>query len=136
MQRSAGPSTEIVQPSDSSPSNAATDGRIFLTSTTPGVGSSDTKERGTRASTGQTAEGATERASKDQSESRKVQWSSETINNEDMGKKKSKICCIYRKPHCPDDSSDEESTDSDGKNAYEKQPKYKSCQDDKHHCCL
>ncbi|WWC89198.1 uncharacterized protein L201_004116 [Kwoniella dendrophila CBS 6074] len=43
----------------------------------------------------------------------KVVWSDETVDNEGMGKKKSKICCIYHKPKAFDESSDESSCSSD-----------------------
>ncbi|ORX43152.1 hypothetical protein BCR36DRAFT_415776 [Piromyces finnis] len=59
---------------------------------------------------------------------RHVRWTNETIDNENMGKKKSKICCIYFKPRNFDDSSSESSSSSDDDNkpnAYERQPKYK-----------
>ncbi|CAG9767628.1 unnamed protein product [Ceutorhynchus assimilis] len=43
---------------------------------------------------------------------RKVQWSTETVDNENMGKKKSKCCCIFNKPlkfgESSSDSSDDE----------------------------
>ena len=59
-----------------------------------------------------------------------VQWQPGTIDNENMGKKKSKICCIYNKPHTLDSSS---SSDDDcchdhgnAKNAnrYDRYPKH------------
>lgn len=40
-----------------------------------------------------------------------VVWSDDVIDNEGMGKKKSKICCIYHKPKSFDESSDESSSD-------------------------
>ena len=40
-----------------------------------------------------------------------VRWSSETVDNEHMNKKKSKKCCIYHKPRTFGEWSD---TDSDG----------------------
>lgn len=40
-------------------------------------------------------------------EDRKVVWSEETVDNEDMGKKKSKCCCIYKKPTVFGESSSE-----------------------------
>ncbi|ORY11373.1 hypothetical protein LY90DRAFT_677887 [Neocallimastix californiae] len=59
---------------------------------------------------------------------RHVRWTNETIDNENMGKKKSKICCIYHKQRLFDESSSESSSDSDSDdnmpNAYERQPKY------------
>ncbi|TIA74035.1 hypothetical protein E3P92_01451 [Wallemia ichthyophaga] len=36
-----------------------------------------------------------------------VRWEQGTVDNEHMGKKKSKICCIYHKPKRFDESSDE-----------------------------
>lgn len=82
-------------------------------------------------------------------EDRRVRWDQGVIDNEGMGKKKSKVCCIYHRPRAYDessseeDSSDESSDDSDDsgscggghhnhhihgkktvrKNAYEKMPK-------------
>ena len=46
-------------------------------------------------------------------EQRHVSWSEETVDNEFMGKKKSKKCCIYRKPRQWDESSSDESNSSD-----------------------
>ncbi|GMK55227.1 hypothetical protein CspeluHIS016_0202830 [Cutaneotrichosporon spelunceum] len=37
----------------------------------------------------------------------RVVWTSDTVDNEGMGKKKSKICCIYHKPRAFDESSSE-----------------------------
>ncbi|EJU04903.1 hypothetical protein DACRYDRAFT_47027 [Dacryopinax primogenitus] len=42
-----------------------------------------------------------------------VVWSEDVIDNEGMGRKKSKICCIYHKPKPFDESSSEESDSSD-----------------------
>ncbi|KAL1920491.1 uncharacterized protein VTP21DRAFT_868 [Calcarisporiella thermophila] len=78
---------------------------------------------------------------------RKVKWSEDVVDNEHLGKKKSKICCIYRRPHAFDESSEDESSGSDSDhdcdghghghhhnhkrtprssspNAYERQPRY------------
>ncbi|WVR06932.1 hypothetical protein IAU60_003968 [Kwoniella sp. DSM 27419] len=41
----------------------------------------------------------------------RVVWSDETVDNEGMDKKKSKICCIYHKPRAFDESSSDESSD-------------------------
>lgn len=38
-----------------------------------------------------------------------VDWQEGTVDNENMGKKKSKKCCIFRKPKPFDQSSDESS---------------------------
>ncbi|KZT23269.1 hypothetical protein NEOLEDRAFT_1136574 [Neolentinus lepideus HHB14362 ss-1] len=44
----------------------------------------------------------------------RVRWTDDVVDNEHMGKKKSKICCIYHKPRKFDESSSEESSsDSD-----------------------
>ncbi|RIB11033.1 phosphatase inhibitor-domain-containing protein [Gigaspora rosea] len=84
---------------------------------------------------------------------RKVKWDENVVDNEGMGKKKSKICCIYHRPKSFDESSDEDSSscsddsdhddhDNEGENshhshnhhrkkrsgspnAYERQPQYK-----------
>ncbi|GAA5821015.1 hypothetical protein JCM11251_001921 [Rhodosporidiobolus azoricus] len=42
----------------------------------------------------------------------RVQWTEETVDNETLGRKKSKICCIYHKPKAFDESSDESSGSS------------------------
>ncbi|OZJ02629.1 hypothetical protein BZG36_03842 [Bifiguratus adelaidae] len=85
---------------------------------------------------------------------RQIQWAENVVDNEGMGKKKSKICCIYHKSHAIGESSDEStcsSSDSESEsgsdkdaargrdkgkrrrkrdprqvspNAYERQPKY------------
>ncbi|CAE8610593.1 unnamed protein product [Polarella glacialis] len=45
-----------------------------------------------------------------------VQWTEDTIDNEHMGKKKSKKCCIYTKPRAFGESSSEsEGSDDDGR---------------------
>ncbi|CAD5228690.1 unnamed protein product [Bursaphelenchus okinawaensis] len=41
----------------------------------------------------------------------RVRWAQDTVDNEFMGKKKSKCCCIYKKPKKWDESSDEEDSD-------------------------
>uniref|UniRef100_A0A8R1HQC8 E3 ubiquitin-protein ligase PPP1R11 n=1 Tax=Caenorhabditis japonica TaxID=281687 RepID=A0A8R1HQC8_CAEJA len=45
------------------------------------------------------------------SERRHVVWATETVDNEGMGKKKSKCCCIYKKPKNWQDSSSDEDSD-------------------------
>ncbi|CAG8525484.1 9901_t:CDS:2 [Ambispora gerdemannii] len=87
-------------------------------------------------------------------ENRNVQWEDDVVDNEKLGKKKSKVCCIYHKPRAFDESSSESSSSdssedeegsnhnhhhhhhrsnkrssrdrSDSPNAYERQPQYKS----------
>lgn len=38
---------------------------------------------------------------------KKVQWTAKTVDNEHMNKKKSKCCCIYKKPKTFGESSSE-----------------------------
>lgn len=42
---------------------------------------------------------------------KKVQWTEKTVDNEHMGKKKSKCCCIYVKPKEFGESSSESESD-------------------------
>ncbi|EPZ35558.1 hypothetical protein ROZALSC1DRAFT_29637 [Rozella allomycis CSF55] len=62
-------------------------------------------------------------------DSRRVVFASDTVDNEHLNRKKSKICCIYHKSHKDGDcSSSDTSSESDlsdsGPNAYERQPKH------------
>lgn len=44
---------------------------------------------------------------------RRIQWATSVIDNEGLGRKKSKVCCIYHKPRAVgESSSDESSSDS------------------------
>ncbi|OAW00115.1 hypothetical protein PTTG_05953 [Puccinia triticina 1-1 BBBD Race 1] len=44
----------------------------------------------------------------------RVQWQENVVDNEGLGRKKSKVCCIYNKPKAFDESSDEsDHSDSD-----------------------
>lgn len=45
-------------------------------------------------------------------ERRRIQWAEDVVDNEGMGKKSSKVCCIYHKPRAADESSDDDSSDS------------------------
>lgn len=66
----------------------------------------------------------------------RVRWTEETVDNEHMNKKKTKICCIFHPQQdfdheCSEssDSSESDASDNEGErpsspNAYEKQPKY------------
>lgn len=40
----------------------------------------------------------------------RVQWAEDVVDNEHMGKKSSKVCCIYHAPKPIDESSDESSS--------------------------
>ncbi|OMJ67423.1 hypothetical protein SteCoe_35420 [Stentor coeruleus] len=53
-------------------------------------------------------------------EKKNVKFSEDTIDNEEMNKKKSNICCIYRRKDCSSESSGDEDV-----NDYERQPRYK-----------
>lgn len=64
----------------------------------------------------------------------RVQWTEDVIDNENMGKKKLKICCIFHPNrefdddhNCEEDlslSSDDSENEEGKPNAYERQPKY------------
>ncbi|TGZ85024.1 hypothetical protein EX30DRAFT_368143 [Ascodesmis nigricans] len=45
-------------------------------------------------------------------EDRRVKWDEGVVDNEGMGKKSSKVCCIYHRPRAYDESSDSDSSDS------------------------
>ncbi|KAF1814405.1 hypothetical protein P152DRAFT_270485 [Eremomyces bilateralis CBS 781.70] len=47
-----------------------------------------------------------------QRESRHIQWAEDVVDNEGMGKKSSKVCCIYHKPREVGESSSEDTSDS------------------------
>ena len=51
------------------------------------------------------------RAERDQR--RHIQWAEDVVDNEGMGKKSSKVCCIYNKPHEPGDSDSDSDSSSD-----------------------
>ncbi|RUP43492.1 phosphatase inhibitor-domain-containing protein [Jimgerdemannia flammicorona] len=44
---------------------------------------------------------------------RKIKWDEKVVDNEGMGRKKSKVCCIFHKARAVGESSDESSDDSD-----------------------
>ncbi|KAM0516712.1 hypothetical protein ACHAPE_005346 [Trichoderma viride] len=46
------------------------------------------------------------------SNGRSVQWAEGVVDNEGLGRKSSKVCCIYHRPKKVDESSDESSSDS------------------------
>lgn len=43
---------------------------------------------------------------------RGIRWAEDVVDNEGMGKKSSKVCCIYHKPHEPGDSDSDSSSPS------------------------
>jgi len=46
-------------------------------------------------------------------EKKKLKWTEETVDNEGLGKKKSKCCCQYKKPRKDLEESSSESEDED-----------------------
>ena len=52
---------------------------------------------------------------KPEKERRKVQWTSETVDNEHLGRKKSKCCCVFvkKRPFGQSDSEDSDEGDCD-----------------------
>ncbi|KAF9449437.1 hypothetical protein P691DRAFT_667502 [Macrolepiota fuliginosa MF-IS2] len=63
----------------------------------------------------------------------RVAWDDDVVDNEHMGKKKSKICCIYHKPRPFDESSsDESSSDSDSDSSCGGNDAHSSDQGDHH----
>ncbi|KFA66663.1 hypothetical protein S40285_03030 [Stachybotrys chlorohalonatus IBT 40285] len=50
--------------------------------------------------------------SQDTSNGRSVQWADDVVDNEGLGRKSSKVCCIYHRPKAVGESSDESSSDS------------------------
>ncbi|MCJ1414599.1 hypothetical protein MMC32_000926 [Xylographa parallela] len=44
---------------------------------------------------------------------RGIRWAEDVVDNEGLGRKSSKVCCIYHKPHPVGESSSESSSDDD-----------------------
>jgi len=55
---------------------------------------------------------ATLRLRAEPEDSQRVRWAEDVVDNEGMGKKSSKVCCIYHKPHEPGDSGSESGSSS------------------------
>ncbi|KAF2273205.1 uncharacterized protein EI97DRAFT_452506 [Westerdykella ornata] len=55
-------------------------------------------------------------------EQRHIQWAEDVVDNEGMGKKSSKVCCIYHKPREVGESSDESSSDSSSDSDSDSEP--------------
>ncbi|EPS43222.1 hypothetical protein H072_2793 [Dactylellina haptotyla CBS 200.50] len=79
-----------------------------------------------------------------QTERRRVAWTEEVVDNEGLGRKKTKICCIYNKPRDFGESSSEESesSSSDEDNEPEKTKRDVSAKgnnethlENRHHTC-
>ncbi|KAJ5951449.1 uncharacterized protein N7479_009862 [Penicillium vulpinum] len=58
------------------------------------------------------AEEAPTDTSEETSSSRRIRWSDDVVDNEGMGRKSSKVCCIYHKARPVGESSSEESSSS------------------------
>ncbi|KAJ2682007.1 hypothetical protein IWW39_006164 [Coemansia spiralis] len=70
----------------------------------------------------------------------RVQWAEDTVDNEHLNRKKSKVCCIFRRQRQFDESDSDESCGSgsssggeDSPNEYERMPKARS-RKHKHRC--
>jgi protein phosphatase 1 regulatory subunit 11 len=61
---------------------------------------------------GPSAPSGTLRLRAEPSERRGIRWAEDVVDNEGMGKKSSKVCCIYHKPHEPGDSDSDSSSSS------------------------
>ncbi|KAF3037570.1 hypothetical protein E8E11_000851 [Didymella keratinophila] len=55
-------------------------------------------------------------------ERRHIQWAEDVVDNEGMGKKSSKVCCIYHAPREAGESSDESSSDSSSDDDSDSEP--------------
>merc|ERR1711970_376940 len=53
----------------------------------------------------------------------RVSFTQDTVDNEGMGKKSSKVCCIYKKPKAFGESSSESDSSDDDVSPYERKPK-------------
>jgi len=51
---------------------------------------------------------------KGSAEKKKILWTEDTVDNEGLGKKKSKCCCQYKKPRATLDESSGDESDEDG----------------------
>ncbi|ORY03946.1 phosphatase inhibitor-domain-containing protein [Clohesyomyces aquaticus] len=55
-------------------------------------------------------------------ETRHIQWAEDVIDNEGMGKKSSKVCCIYHKPRAVGESDSDSSSDSSSDSDSDSEP--------------
>jgi len=53
---------------------------------------------------------------------RRIQWAEDVVDNEGMGKKSSKVCCIYHKPREAGDASSDESSSSSSSDESDGEP--------------
>ncbi|KAL1304617.1 hypothetical protein AAFC00_003584 [Neodothiora populina] len=63
-----------------------------------------------------------EPATPEPTERRRIQWAEDVIDNEGMGKKSSKVCCIYHKPREAGESSSDSSDSSDSSSDSDSEP--------------
>ncbi|KAL1980202.1 hypothetical protein VTN96DRAFT_4468 [Rasamsonia emersonii] len=74
-------------------------------------GTSSTVVRGTLRLRGESVTDSTQNT--ERPPTRHIRWREDVVNNEGMGKKSSKVCCIYHKPRPVGESSSESSSSSD-----------------------
>ncbi|KAI9370952.1 phosphatase inhibitor-domain-containing protein [Aspergillus egyptiacus] len=79
-------------------------------------------------------------ASRDQTPTRHIRWSEDVVDNEGMGKKSSKVCCIYHKTRPvgessseSESSSDPDSSDSDSDPGAERSRSRRNCRQPHNH---
>lgn len=53
---------------------------------------------------------------KEKDKAKKIKWTEDTVDNEGLGKKKSKCCCQYKKPRANLDESSDSSSDDECSN--------------------
>ena len=85
--------------------------RALRTSTRASTSGSQTITA-TETPAGPSTPSATLRLRAEPEESQRVRWAEDVVDNEGMGKKSSKVCCIYHKPHAPGDSGSESDSSS------------------------
>ncbi|KAJ5772809.1 hypothetical protein N7457_007705 [Penicillium paradoxum] len=77
------------------------------------------------------AEEAPPDTSEETSSSRRIRWSEDVVDNEGMGKKSSKVCCIYHKARPVGESSSEESSSSSSDNDSDSEDDWHSARADR-----
>ena len=92
-------------------SNQAQISRALRTSTQAAPSTSGSQTI-TETPAGPSTPSATLRLRAEPEESQRVRWAEGVVDNEGMGKKSSKVCCIYHKPHAPGDSGSESDSSS------------------------
>ncbi|KAL4801245.1 phosphatase inhibitor-domain-containing protein [Aspergillus unguis] len=78
-------------------------------------------------------------SNRDETPARHIRWSEDVVDNEGMGKKSSKVCCIYHKTRpvgessSESESSDSSSSDSEDDGDAENQNARRGCRNHNHH---